>query len=633
MQTSSSSQNVQNGEDSDGGEEDDDMVPPLAPDNDSDSDEDSDDGKDNNASRNLDWIPYIIKDFQAGQSFSSTRSSSSSNNSSSDSIDIAPTTEDFLPKFKKYNHQGGSFQGANKKAIRDAECKSVSSFFLLYITHAILTTFVIAINAWSRLNHLRWNKDLDVAEFKAFIAIILELGLIKYPTREIAFEDSPHGNAFIMSIMTKKRFDDIIKCWRYEDYSKTTPEQRKELKVGNPFWAVKTLVKLVATSFKVLFHPYQLLDIDEQCIPWKGRHSCRCYNPNKPEKWHFKVFALNCALTGYMCDFYLYEGASETRDEDVRATTQPILKLFCENPTFQNRNHVLITDNWYTGMENLWHVSNTGNHYMGTVRTNKKGLPSKEHLFAKVGKNKKQRGDMMQMETTKEDKKAYFIAWQDNKPVHMLSTVEAYKSDCTRCVKTPTGWNPNEKINRPSTVAIYNKGMGGTDGFDQRLAYYRPNVKATASWYPRVFVHIIIACAVNSFILYVDYNNLGKDYTYLMFLRSLIDELAEDQLSKNRNETAPANMSSKKNFYTHWCKDETRFRGNHFPLTVREARQEGEKNRFLKRGRCVVCDLKCHVSCEQCGVYLCDEVHKDREINCFKAFHTVKKYRDTNPTL
>ena len=106
----------------------------------------------------------------------------------------------------------------------------------------------------------------------------------------------------------------------------------------------------------------------------------------KPEKWHFKVFALNDAITGYMFDFYSDEGASEVRDEDVKATTQPILKLFCENQTYRNRNHVLITDNWYSGMENLWQVLDTGNHY--------------------------------------------------------------------------------------STVRIYNQGMGGTDWFDQRLAYY-----------------------------------------------------------------------------------------------------------------------------------------------------------------
>ena len=75
--------------------------------------------------------------------------------------------------------------------------------------------------------------------------------------------------------------------------------------------------------------------------------------------------------------------------------------------------------------------------------------------------------------------------------------------------------------------------------------------------------------------------------------------LAEDHLAKQRNETAI----------------------------------EGDRKRNLKRGHCAVCDFKCHSSCEQCGTYLCIETHKDREMNCFKAFNTVKKYRATNPNL
>jgi hypothetical protein len=34
----------------------------------------------------------------------------------------------------------------------------------------------------------------------------------------------------------------------------------------------------------------KFIDIDEQCVPWKQRHECRCYNPAKPEK-NFKIFA------------------------------------------------------------------------------------------------------------------------------------------------------------------------------------------------------------------------------------------------------------------------------------------------------------------------------------------------------
>ena len=33
------------------------------------------------------------------------------------------------------------------------------------------------------------------------------------------------------------------------------------------------------------------------------RHTSHNRNPNKPEKWNFKLFALNDATTSYQCDF------------------------------------------------------------------------------------------------------------------------------------------------------------------------------------------------------------------------------------------------------------------------------------------------------------------------------------------
>jgi hypothetical protein len=51
----------------------------------------------------------------------------------------------------------------------------------------------------------------------------------------------------------------------------------------------------LSSAFLKEFHCPQFIDIDEQSIPWKGRHKCRCYNP--PEKFHFKIFALNDAHT------------------------------------------------------------------------------------------------------------------------------------------------------------------------------------------------------------------------------------------------------------------------------------------------------------------------------------------------
>ena len=80
---------------------------------------------------------------------------------------------------------------------------------------------------------------------KAFIAIILELGVIKYPNRDIAWEKSDHGNKFVRDLMSKERFNQIIRCWRYENYAGTTSDQRKALRKEQPFWGLKSLTVLV----------------------------------------------------------------------------------------------------------------------------------------------------------------------------------------------------------------------------------------------------------------------------------------------------------------------------------------------------------------------------------------------------
>lgn len=39
----------------------------------------------------------------------------------------------------------------------------------------------------------------------------------------------------------------------------------------DPFFVVKAFVVILADSFQRMFNCGQKLDIDEQCIPWKGR--------------------------------------------------------------------------------------------------------------------------------------------------------------------------------------------------------------------------------------------------------------------------------------------------------------------------------------------------------------------------
>ena len=230
-------------------------------------------------------------------------------------------------------------------------------------------------------------------------------------------------------------------------------------------------------------------------------------------------------------------------------------------------------------------------------------------------------------------KQLYFIAWQDNKPVHMLSTFPAYRTTCKRSVRNPNrSWDTNRIFQQPTSIPIYNSAMGGTDSTDQRIAYYRPNVKCTLSWLPRTFMHIILLCCVNAYIIYyLSYGIDRKLYPYLDFLRDLINELAADQLAKSRNNIEELVPKAKRTV-RQWENKESRLRGAHWAKSVidphietlnKEAKTTITRN--YVRGKCLLCRKNVDITFEQCQVHLCHRENPTYGMNCFKVFHTEPK--------
>ena len=66
--------------------------------------------------------------------------------------------------------------------------------------------------------------------------------------------------------------------------------------------------------------------------------------------------------------FYLYEAASELRNNDFSVTILPVNKLFVNNNNYNRCGHVLVTDNWHTSIGNLINLTNTANYYIGNCK-------------------------------------------------------------------------------------------------------------------------------------------------------------------------------------------------------------------------------------------------------------------------
>ena len=289
--------------------------------------------------------------------------------------------DDVLPKFGIRKSKVGYTGSLN--SLPEAK-----DSFLLFFCDEIMTTYVDATNGFARsTRRLDW-RELTVAEFKTFIAVVIHFGMVKTPTRQDAWSFSKrYGNEFVKSMLSRSRFEAILRCLHYMNTAEFTPAEKKQMKKKDPFYSVKPFLDRLAQNFLQWYNPDQKIDIDESCFAFKGRHRARCYNPSKPAKWHFKAYCLNDALTGYLCNFFMYQGKDEERPAEYSATEWPVVKL-TQPEKFHNKNYILATDNWYSSFVLVLFLLRLGIHFLGTIRTNRAGVPKKA-VFSKKGPEKK----------------------------------------------------------------------------------------------------------------------------------------------------------------------------------------------------------------------------------------------------
>jgi hypothetical protein len=541
--------------------------------------------------------------------------------------------ESNVPYFKKQ-----SAVGPNKSEIRRLAAVTELDFFKIFWTNNMMEKMCKNTNWFGSRYIVGW-KELKIPEFKAFLAIIMELGKTRFPSRDLAFDQGIHGSGFVKTIgMNLARFNAIVKAWRFEDYSNLSPEEIAAKKANDPFWPVKKLAEEMALQFGNMYQCGQAMDIDEQTVPFKGRHKCRCYNPKKIYKWHFKLYALNDSKSGYMSNFFLYQGKAEVRPPNISATMWPIMKLL-ETGQHSNLGHIICTDNWYTSIAVLLFLASIGCAFIGTVKVNKSGLPP-AGIFPKTGRGRKRRGEMKSMTANvsaaaTRPVNAYFTAWQDNKPVHMLSSLPTFKTQVVRNVEIPGRW-VRVLFSIPTIIRLYNWYMGGTDSMDQFLSYYRPHLKAI-SWVPRMMCHFVNISVVNAFILFKEYYSKER-YNLLQFIENLINQLPEEYIASCKEPTAITTTSTNHRWRTKASWEKSYLERTSMPphyciiagRTDAYTRPGYQIN--YNRGKCILCRRDVQTKCQRCNVHLCIVEYEGSNCpTCFYHFHNAKVFPPMEP--
>jgi hypothetical protein len=309
------------------------------------------------------------------------------------------------------------------------------------------------------------------------------------------------------------------------------------------------------------------------------------------------------------------------------ATVWPVVKL-TEPSVLHGLGHVVATDNWYTSLGTVAELSKEPKrmHTIGTVRTNKKGLP-KQGIFPAKGKQVKKQGEFACHKLA--NKEVYFVSWMDNKPVHLLMTWEPYSSSVGRVEKGKKDGYVRKTIPIPTAVQAYNASMGGTDKFDKFSSYYDDRLR-TVSWKHRLFAHFSRAACINAHILF----NIktGQILSFLKFIQGFIAEWAGDvslAMFDSDSEDDEEYWKPSKPRYHHkkqWEADTNlRLCGVHVPLKFPTPRKTDANGKLKDRRKaCNLCNSKTPFICHQCGAALC--IGEKYSESCWTRFHTEETW-------
>jgi Transposase IS4 len=238
--------------------------------------------------------------------------------------------------------------------------------------------------------------------------------------------------------------------------------------------------------------------VDESMIKYKGKAVTWVqYMPKKPIRHGLKVFALNCAYTGYLYCFKVYTG-KENLDGSPKAVIERLMLAAGYTFTVQGQGRILYTDSFYTSLEVMHYIYITfGVLMVGTyVLSKKKSRTAADYPFHKVSKptlDKTERGWMRSAVKSMFHKgnllfKVQATVWKDKKEIgflhnYLVTTVEDDTENVQRWDKVK---RRKVRIRSPRVVKDYQANMNGVDRKDRDTADWGTSIR-TCRYYLRIF--------------------------------------------------------------------------------------------------------------------------------------------------
>lgn len=258
-----------------------------------------------------------------------------------------------------YEGKPPTFQGQSTVNVQGEE--PIEIFYSLF-PDSLLDMIVYQSNVYA-VSKGKINFCLTKPELKVFLGINLLMSYIKYPRLRMYWSSNPglRQNG-IANAMTVNRFEDIMRHLHFTELNEDAEDDR--------FFKIRPVLDVLHTTFLSAMEPEEFQSVDEQIIPFKGKHTTKQYIPKKPKPWGFKVWVRAGASTSYMYQFELYQGATGGRGRvgELGMAAEVVLRL-CEN--IKGKNHKVFFDNFFCSIPLLEKLKSQGIEATGTCRANR----------------------------------------------------------------------------------------------------------------------------------------------------------------------------------------------------------------------------------------------------------------------
>ena len=335
-------------------------------------------------------------------------------------------------------------------------------------------------------------KPINRHDMKAFIGIMLYMGMVRMPTYALYWSTSWMINLGIAQIISRDKFLNILKFLHCSDNDAAPGRQDPAY---DRLYKIRDLVDIVIPAWQDNFYPGQQIAVDETIIPFKGTTSLKGYNPQKPHKWGLTIWSLADSKTGYVYNWNIYEGKSNAEPRalrnDGRGKVHWITWDLLESADVLGKNHHVYCDNYFSSATLFEDLANQQTGACGTLRKNRSGTPD----VIKRAKPK-----LKDPAVVAKSGKCTFFSWQDRNLVTLISSIHTDGTFMkrTRSKTSPTGWQERVK---PKAIECYTKYMRGVDLADQNL-WYSMNIHKSVKWWKKIFVGLLEVCLCNALVIY-----------------------------------------------------------------------------------------------------------------------------------